>query len=223
MDFTKFVSMLENEGLFFSRSDKLEDPFEGSFSRGNEKLRDLVYKDSKMRESATGVLSQFSRWNRKWTMINCWHMNTCESAAMWKLYARTNEAIAIKSSYKQLKECLDNECFVGVVQYIDYETEWLPEGNSLYPYVHKRLSFAHEQELRAVIQQLPVKDGNMDYSQEPPSGGVWKSVRVNELVNEIYVAPTSPTWYRELVEQILVRYGISKPAIQSSLDHEPFF
>jgi len=30
MDFTKFVSMLEESGLFFARLDRLGDPFEGS-------------------------------------------------------------------------------------------------------------------------------------------------------------------------------------------------
>jgi len=219
MDFTKFVSMLENKGLFFSRSDKLGDPFEGSFSRGNERLRPLIYKEQPF---PSKQMSQFMRWIRKWAFINCWHMNAHESAAMWKLYARTKEAIAIRSTYKQLKECIDNDCFLGVVHYIDYESAWLPEGNALYPYVHKHLSFAHEQELRAVILKPPTNDNGMDYSKKPP-GGVWKSVDTDELINAIYVAPMSPSWYRELVEQVLRRYGISKTVIQSSLDHEPFF
>jgi hypothetical protein len=46
MDFTKFVSMLENSALYFCRSDLLGDPFEGSFSKANDMMRPLVYKDS---------------------------------------------------------------------------------------------------------------------------------------------------------------------------------
>ena len=38
MDFTKFVSLLDRQALFFARSDKLGDPFEGSFPRGNLKV-----------------------------------------------------------------------------------------------------------------------------------------------------------------------------------------
>lgn len=223
MDFTKFVSMLENKGLFFSRSDKLGDPFEGSFSRGNKQLRPLMYKDTGIPLSAFETISNITCSIRPWTFVNCWHMNTHESAAMWKLYAKTNEAIAIRSTYKQLRECIDSDCYLGVVHYIDYESAWLPEGNALSPYVHKHLSFAHEQELRAVIQKSPRKDNKIDYSQKPPDGGVWKSVDTDELINAIYVAPMSPSWYRELVEQVLRRYGISKTVIQSSLDHEPFF
>jgi hypothetical protein len=44
LDFTKFVSMLENGGLFFPTVAKLHDPFEGSFAKGNEVLRDKVYR-----------------------------------------------------------------------------------------------------------------------------------------------------------------------------------
>ncbi len=246
MDFTKFVSMLENKGLYFSRSDKLGDPFEGSFSRGNEKLRPDIYKDA-----PPGALSdtyKVFQAMRMRTFVNCWHMNEYESDAMWKLYSKTNEAIAIKSSYQQLKECLDNECCLGMIQYIDYESAWLPEGTLLSPYLFKRLSFSHENELRAVIQQEPIfeptkeliKHGKLRIfsegvwkavdidkmvciPQDPSVEGIWKPVEIDKLINEIYVAPMSPLWFRELVEQIIKRYGISKHVIQSSLDYKPFF
>ncbi len=38
MDFTKFVSMLHSESLFFCRADKLSDPFEGG------PVRNFVFK-----------------------------------------------------------------------------------------------------------------------------------------------------------------------------------
>ncbi len=37
LDFTKFVSLLDKNTLFFVRADKLGDPFEGSYSRMNIK------------------------------------------------------------------------------------------------------------------------------------------------------------------------------------------
>ncbi len=46
LDFTKYVSLLETRSLYFSRSDRLGDPFEGSLSRANPRLRPLMYKDS---------------------------------------------------------------------------------------------------------------------------------------------------------------------------------
>ena len=43
MDFTKFVNLLDTSKLFFPRADKLGDPFEGSFPRGNVMLRPIAY------------------------------------------------------------------------------------------------------------------------------------------------------------------------------------
>lgn len=33
MDFTKFMSLLDTKKLFFTRADKFEDPFEGSWPK----------------------------------------------------------------------------------------------------------------------------------------------------------------------------------------------
>ncbi len=44
MDFTKLVSLLQHEGLFFPTVAALDDPFEGSFAGGNRLLRPLVYR-----------------------------------------------------------------------------------------------------------------------------------------------------------------------------------
>lgn len=225
MDFTKFVSMLETSSLFFARADGLGDPFEGSYSRGNERLRPVVYKDIPP-ETFTQMQAHsadFARFLRKWTFVSCWHMNEGESAAMWKLYAKTNEAVALKSSFFRLANELDDKTYVGMVDYIDFETAWLPEGNTLYPYVHKHLSFAHEQEVRAVIQDLPINEHGIDRMKEPPVGGVERNVDLQRMLEAIHVAPTCPAWFTRTVENVVRRYGFNTPVIQSSLDAQPFF
>jgi hypothetical protein len=40
MDFTKFISVLENGGLFFSRADYFSDPFEGHYGGINKLFLD---------------------------------------------------------------------------------------------------------------------------------------------------------------------------------------
>ena len=137
MDFTKFVSMLESRSLFFARSDKLGDPFEGSYSRGNQTLRPIVYEEvhKDMNPEMIARISEnfaaMTKWQLKWTFVNCWHMNSGESASMWKLYAKTNEAIAVRSSYSKLAGVLDEHTYLGTVEYIDFEQDWMPEGNTL--------------------------------------------------------------------------------------------
>lgn len=229
MDFTKFVAMLESSSLFFARADCLGDPFEGSYSRGNERMRPIVYQDVYKQISPETLekmqlsQAQFNKWQRQWTFVNCWHMNPDESAGMWKLYAKTNEAIAIQSSFYRLANELDEKTYVGVVEYIDFEKDWIPEGNSFYPYVHKRRSFAHEQEIRALFVEWPIKEGGFDTSATPPSGGLERKVNLQQLIERIFVAPTCATWFKELVADVSRRYGLNAPIVQSSLDAEPFF
>lgn len=45
LDFTKFVSMLVNKGLYFPVANKFDDQFEGSFSIVNKKLRPMIHKE----------------------------------------------------------------------------------------------------------------------------------------------------------------------------------
>lgn len=229
MDFTKFVAMLETRALFFARSDKLGDPFEGSSSRGNALFRPIIYKEmyekltAETLEEMSSGRSDIAKWLRQWTFINCWHMNATESAAMWRLYTKSNEAIAIRSSFFRLANVLDDKTYVGRVEYIDFERDWMPEGNAFYPFVHKRMSFAHETEIRALFTQWPITDGGFDFKAEPPMAGFEKHVNVDELIEQVYVAPTAPEWFRELVQKVSSRYGLKKPVLQSSIDAEPFF
>jgi hypothetical protein len=244
MDFTKFVSTLEEGGLFFSRLDQLGDPFEGSVPRANLTTRLEEWKmywderNVKTLQEATPIMLQ---WQRQWSYVNCWHMNELESAAMWKLYAKTDEAICIQSTYQRLETCIeespsteDDNIFIGTVQYIDYQTECLPNDNQLYHLVYKRRSFEHERELRAVIWRAPrFPDGTTlnfpndlskeDYPQDLPKGGVWVKLDLDQLIESIYVAPSSQSWFHNLVEKVVTRYGIKKPVRQSLLNSSPIY
>ena len=171
-------------------------------------------------------MSGFSRILPKFTIINCWHINEYESAALWGLYLKGREGIAIRSTFDCLKSCLKDEghhIFIGKVKYIDYEKDWLPEGNSLYPFVHKRTSFEHERELRAVIQELPSKGGKLDLSKPSFEDGLYVPVDLDVLIENIYLAPTSPKWLFDLVESVTEKYRLNKDVLQSSLDDKPVY
>lgn len=226
MDFTKFVSLIDTNKLFFARSDLLGDPYEGSISHFNKTLRPSVYKDlvpPEMLENIPEVLENVSAFNdrqRQWTFINCWHMNEVESSAMWKIYTQTSEAVAIQSTYQILQNLLPEEAYIGVVKYIDYETEWLPESNAMYPYVHKRKSFSYERELRAVIYDIP---SNFSEYLVSPDDGRFVPIEVQNLVQRVYIAPTSPNWFRNLVKNVILKYDLSIRVEESALDKPPTF
>jgi hypothetical protein len=225
MDFTKFVSILENKGLFFPRADNLGDPFEGSFSSVNQKLRPLIYKHSKLFSDEKRI-GEIIRNLRSWVVISCWHVNEYESAGMWNLYARTEEAVCIQSTYKRLRDILSKKSKIGLVKYVDYRNEWIPESNILAPFMYKRKSFEHERELRAVINLSGIIESASDISDiegEPPIGGIWVPIDLNEIIEKVYAAPYAPEWFGELLKSVVKTYNLDVPVIKSSLDDEPMF
>lgn len=218
MDFTKFVSLISSKSLFFCRSDLFEDSFEGSYSKANLRLRPHIYKDMKP-EHFTSMLEQtayFSKKIKKWTFINCWHANEYESAAMWKLYSKTNESIAIETDYNTLKNILNEKIFLGLVTYIDYENDWLPEGNAFYPFTHKRKSFEHEKEVRAIIQDLSMQNNGDETGRNI-------LVDINKLIHKIYVSPSAPSWLVELTKEVSEKYNINATVKKSDLYSDPVF
>lgn len=180
-----------------------------------------------MPPSALHNLSQFSEILVKHTAISCWHLSEYESAAMWKLYLKSNEGIAIQSTFDLLKTPLKNDnhdVFIGKVKYIDFQKDWMPEGNMLYPFVHKRKSFEHEKELRAIIQELRYKkNGEIDWSKPLFDDGIYVQVDLVVLIDKIYLAPTGPKWLFELVKSITKKYKLDKDVLQSSLDDVPVY
>ncbi len=231
MDFTKFVDLLDTRTLYFTRSDLYDDPFEGSLTNNN-----IIYRQSLIQYNIPqNIIDSFAQHNkeiRKIITINCWHMNEYESAAMWKLYLKSNEGIAIKSDYTSLVKCFDSydeEVHIGKVKYIDYKQYMIPEGNFLNPFLCKRRSFDYERELRAII--IPAKKIN-EFMKSNPGSFIWKTIIGNGiavpvdlgcLIKMIFIAPNSQPWFTNLVKSIVKRYGIDIPVIQSSLEDSPVF
>jgi hypothetical protein len=224
MDLAKFVSLLDTKSLFFARADKLGDPFEGSYPKQNLVNRQQAFSEI---ENETGnpplnMAAAISDVNSAWTRyhaISCWHLNTQESAAMWKIYVKSDEGIAIRSSFKRLKEAIvsEKDIFIGKVKYIDYDTDGFGEGNTFSAFLHKRQSFEHERELRAIATELPVVSGELDLSRETIRGGLAIEVDASHLIDAIYIAPTAPSWFLDVVKAIVSRFGYSFTVHQSRL------
>jgi len=225
MDFTKFVALLDTQSLYFARSDRFDDPYEGATSHANFDLREIVYQETITPEMLT-LMSRLTKWTREWTYVSCWHLNEHESWAMWKLYGSLEGAIAIQSTYSKLLECLKDNAHVnvGIVKYIDYESEWLPEGNLYWPFLHKRKYFEHEKEIRAIIQKMPVNEKNeIPIGKANEKQGVIVPLNLSDFIEKIYVSPNSPQWFYELVESVIKRFNHSFSVVQSSLSKAPVY
>ena len=218
-DFPKFVSLISKGALHFCRSDRFNDPFEGSYGTYNSTQRPHVYSHMKTKD-VDNMLTQFTRITtqlRQWTYVNCWHANVYESAAMWSLYSATDDSVAIETTFDKLTNVLPDRVVLGYVNYIDYDTEWLPEGNMLYPFTHKRKSFEHEKEVRAIIQELPPSDGSVDLGVYNGKLVEEVSVSLNDLITVIHVSPSASPWFVDMVRDVSKKYNISANVQQSSL------
>ena len=224
MDFTKFVSLLEKQALFFPRADKLGDPFEGSLTQVNEALAPLYYD---LPEEGRLTLKQVRKHFTRWTLINCWHENAHESEAMWRLYARETDGIAIKTDFDSFKNSFtcSEDILIGSVNYVNYDSHFIPEGNAFHPYLHKRKSFEHESEIRAIVQEIPTNDQGIDYSQDICDIGKYYKVDLPLLiggeVGKVVVAPFAPDWFLELVESVTKRYNFDFCVEKSVLSDNP--
>lgn len=224
LDFAKFVALLEFKALYFCRADKFEDPFEGVLPETSNPLIEDFFKDLDNKDDTIKTFKMLTNELRKLTLVNCWHINNFESDAMWKLYAKNDIGLAIQSSVKNLINAFSNtkeDIYIGKVKYIDYEKDLLNDANAFTPYIHKRKSFEHENELRALLLYNDMKEDEMKldeaYKVNIPEHGQNISVDIHQLIENIYVAPMSPPWFLQLVNKVLEKYELNKPVIQSKL------
>lgn len=220
MDFTKLVSLFDQRCLYFANPKVLEDSYEGMLSRPSMAYF-LTELDGRFgggdQEEVIKRRKSLIKKKRDAIYVSCWHQNEVESAAMWRLYLDGKEGIAIKSTVERLCQAMEGsgkEFCVGLVNYIDYDTDRFPWADREGWVLHKRKSFAHERELRAIVVTGEV----------PESGnGILVEADLDVLIEEIFVAPAAPNWVADLVERVCQRYSIIARVSHSSLRDGPLY
>ena len=218
MNFTKFVSLLDRSELFFVRADELKDPFEGALTHANVAATEAFLR-SLPEVASRGNIMGISKEMRRFMLISCWHKNRNESAAMWSLYSREMDGIAIKTDFSSFKQSLvsNTEICIGMVNYIDYESDVIPTGNAYNPFLYKRHSFEHEHEVRAMFMKLSERG----FAQDVCKIGIYDQVDLSHLIHEVVVAPLAEDWFLDLVKSVANQYDLAAPVSKSSLASEP--
>lgn len=108
------VAMLYTRRIHFTRLDKFQDPWEGTWPQ--------PILDAFAGAPADGV-RQILDETRTSVHVNCWHESNYESAALWDIYSGS-AGIAIQSSVGQVKVAIDPTVtfHIGRVEYTDYTT-----------------------------------------------------------------------------------------------------
>lgn len=121
MTLAELVSLLSKRALFFSRVDRLDDPFEGSLPKAAvakaEQGFERLTPDG--RDVLRSTREHFGYLQSKlWTMVNCWYVGEHESAAMWKLHG--SEGVSVQTTYQRFVGAVapnTQEIVVGQVRY----------------------------------------------------------------------------------------------------------
>lgn len=220
MSLAKFVSLLETRSLYFARADCVTDPFEGSFKHVSADAASVS--TERVRAHLHEQYRNDMRFLRKRTFLNCWHRNRGESAAMWGLYAPSGEGIVVESTYGRLRQALKPDVRIGTVRYIDYVERGPDLGFYFSHFLFKRKSFAHEAELRALIQDIPDLPSSELASLLPcEQRGLPISVPLERLVVSIRVPPIAEDWFLDAVAGVMRRYGLEQKPVRSDLDTDP--
>lgn len=238
MDYTKFIAILVDEALFFSRGDKFRDRFEGSVpkkvaeerNRMWKEFQELEGKNPEDEQQSNEEFDKLAQLDRKLVAINCWYIDDAESDAMWQLYLKgQGEGVAIRSTVGRLIKAFENDrrdVHIGVVKYIDYDRGTFEIHSSFSQFLHKRLEFKHENELRAMVRlasKMP-SGGKFDYFKSVPQVEHGIEIRVNlqALISEIIVAPGAK-WLELVTQKVVNRYGLKVQVRCTELDADPIY
>ncbi len=93
MPMSKFMAFLSN-GIYCALAHDFEDPWEGH----------AFFKASIPSPSSRSNLERLVNKARPWIYISCWHYAAGESYAMWQIYGRSDDAVAIHTTAGRLKD-----------------------------------------------------------------------------------------------------------------------
>jgi len=224
MEFWKFAAMLKDGSLHFSRVDRFQDKFEGSYPINNlpkyPKLNDpkLTYEAYK-----------------KYVAVSCWHENTGESEAMWQLYLARSVGVAIVSSKERLEEYVQSKGLnisIIEIKYIDFLHDSIDDFSWFKAFEYKRKCFEHEREIRATIYSNPLPEkfingfpeyGLPDGTNCIPEAGEDVEIDLSKLIEKVVLCPKSGSWFKSLVGDLLKKYSWNFQVEESELSRDPVF
>lgn len=235
IDLTKFVSLLQRNSLFFCRLDKLEDHFEGTTSKLNFERRSELFRTQHLASPNFNKLTQkeieikvekYYEADEKFKALNCvccWNKYKFESAALWKIYSDFHKGIMVKSNINKVISAFTNtkeKLSLSEIRYIDYNKDYMPDGNKMYPIIHKHKAYDFEEELR-IIHTVDFGNGLVyDWKNEEVEYGKYLDVNLKELVDEIIISPYSSNWYMDLVKNLCETYRLNATIIKSELSKQ---
>ncbi len=154
MSIAKYLSFLAQSSLWLARADTLSDRQEGRFPDEMRKTIEKAYLGfSDDDPSPVKDADDFQDYLVKNTFVNCWHKNFDENMAMWEIYGKRDNGVAIQTTVNNLKKCMDSSKLSGhslILDNVRYQLADEVQGVLRYEecFFLKRPHFAFEEEVR---------------------------------------------------------------------------
>lgn len=218
LDAAKFLHLLHTQSLFFARGDQFEDRYEGAFTKSIKHAIESSYQTN----SIAFTYDEFKKRLRERVFVNCWHSSQNDSMAMWSLYGRSSAAVAITTTVGQLRKAIKDAKLPSRVSItkVEYVKHWRDPELKIDPYsnvfAYKLVAYEFEKEVRVIIDRF-----HEEFGAPVLELGMSVEVSLKTMLRSIVVSPEAASWFLELVEGVVEKYGVTVPVRRSKLAFEP--
>lgn len=239
----KFISLVSQRAVWFSRLGALQDQFEGRMpppTKRRLKAHSRTWKemlpDPELQRQLDEMADRNEGSGRKVLAVNCWSAHDEETLEMWHTYADRLEGVAIESSCQRLAENLVHQEYnrIGLVRYVDFEHEdmGLYLGNQAIERAFlKRPEFSAERELRVATMNV-VGPGCLNPDGTPPTPrqltgpgqfdpdrpGLFVKANIEGLVSGVRLAPGADENFEATVRRVVAAEGLEVSIRRSALE-----
>jgi hypothetical protein len=228
IDWFKFEWLVRYSRLYMPSVNDFPDKLEGTAPQGEVDWWERSIRNAPSPEQQAIIASnqekilRFAKMFRPHYYVCCWHMNSAENPRMWHEYTKGPPSVAIRTTLSKLRQTLRAYVEIGVVRYIDYGTDRLPEALNMFEYImHKNAGpFAFEQELRAVALH-PIEADVAAYRyfsehfferEEQPASKVFAPpVNLATLLDCVVLHPKSTLDHQARAAALCTEHGLPPP------------
>lgn len=246
MSFSKFISLLTYQALWFSKLNILQDTYEGlipatvkaRMQEENQRYKAL-FNTPEFHRQIDAWSSQNESDGRELLVVTCWFLDENDSIRMWQEYGGSDEAVAIKSTIGRLARHVfvpheKSFSHLGCVSYVEHGMHEMSVYEAYQAieraFLKDKAKFSHEQEIRLVTHNFKtihcVSPEGKPYTSDQVAGanmnnfenpGLYVGVNLDQLITEVIVCPSAQDSFAELVARIIELSGISAPVFRSRL------
>lgn len=200
MSLAKFVWLIQNKGLWLSRADLLDDPWEISLAGEQLQLVMDRHPISPIGEPPNETAEERAKrilglW-RSNTFINCWNSSPHESNALWKIYCKSADGVVLQTTYGKLNLIRGPHPLHSVTYPIPGSEKRTPTHTDLV--TKKRPMFAYEEEVRIVFYDQNNKVGATE--------GCRLDFDFERLIESVRVHPEADKSLLDTVQNIVKTY-----------------